>query len=89
MVVVVVVVRDAVNRSVSVAVTVAFVLVTVTSLVVGVIIQEHAERTSKWRNFLRTRKSETGNSAECGERGWYSREHRFLRALRDHGELIQ
>lgn len=69
MVVVVVVVRDAVNRSVSVAVTVALVFVTVTTLVVGVMMQEHAERTNKGRNFLRTRKSETETSAEGGERG--------------------
>jgi len=54
-VVVVVVVRDAVKRSVSVAVTVAFVSVTVTSLVVGVMIQEHADRTNGGRKFLRTR----------------------------------
>ena len=84
MVVVVVVVRDAVNRSVSVAVTVAFVSATVTSLVLGVMIQEHAERTNKRPNFLRTRESEIGQRS-----GRYSQEHRFVHALRDHAELIQ
>lgn len=54
MVVLVVVVSEAVNKSVSVAVMVAWVFVMVMSFVVGVMMQEQAERTSAGRNFLTT-----------------------------------